>query len=474
MNRRREGHSRNVGLCVLKKMLRICFQSVGVVENRRVNGKIVHESQDELTQSWVDIFDALNKNNSYFVARKNFVECYEQMKNNQSDLITELYSPSTNESLLYVPAPNTASLVTMLSGYSWHDVVPFNPVSALQNFTMLDGSVYLVYSLFIVLFTLLVVASALLRLYRTIIWREGHSTGRAHRLQRNLKITGDGRVRSFVKEQILLFFRGHSKSFRSTTLLLLLLTFYVAVYFNAVYSTSNIVLKKPVMVDTYGKLVKHRTATGIFIAFFVKASDSFRDSHRSSVKGKIWNKFITQYREFDIDDANFEISQGPILVEKAFQLMRTKKAVAIASSTTVKVVRAWVCALTPPSQQRYLTIITDPSEHEEILGFALATRYTRKREVLRALRLFNQSGVFGHFMKRFESMNHEWWAKLVGRTDAEIFRQHLACTGEYEADMSHALKAVPLDFWKSFIFTLLGVHIFSLIVLSGENIHRRF
>ena len=85
------------------------------ITRRQREGKVVYEAE-EMTSRWLGIWDALFNNNTFSFAKEDFTHCHERIISNQSDITTEWYSPSDNETSFCVPTPNMAERVAMLAG----------------------------------------------------------------------------------------------------------------------------------------------------------------------------------------------------------------------------------------------------------------------------------------------------------------------------------------------------------------------
>ena len=144
-------------------------------------------------------------------------------------------------------------------------------------------------------------------------------------------------------------------------------------------------------------------------------------------------------------------------------MMRHKKYAVIASRSQTLVIAWAFCALSGENQLRLMQIIADPSEPEELLGFAVSTRLKDDSLLVRRLTLFTESGIINHFTQ-------SWCSYLFSfaLVQQNLMRQRVACLdGVIEQPEQHS--PVPLNFWKSFFHAWLAVIFLALFILLLEH-----
>ena len=445
--------------------MRICVRTSNGVTRREKGGKVVYEGNERILR-WMDIWDAMFDNNTFSFSKKDYALCHERITSNESDITTEWYTPSDNETSFCVPTPNKAEKIGMLAGYDLADITKKDVASALLSYQLLDNSVYLGALVCFLALLLLAISVRLFNHYRELQllnmlqMMDGGLRYEELRVKKK-KITRKGYSRHLVKKQVSSFIRGSDHGSRWVSLLITILSFYLLIYFCSVYSTSKIILKSPEIVDTYQKLIQHDTAVGYFDNFMLKASASFENSSAGSDKRKVWMKYLSARKPMEM--------KVPEKLRKGYKLMRDDRSVIIGSSTILRWLKPMFCAASSEGQLRHMELVFDPSEEEKIYGFPVAIHLKQDKKVTLKLRLMQESGC-PSALGEWSSQHPFNLVKQKGITSGEhLFKQKLVCDNELMTDVD-APDPVDLPYWLSLIHALLAIHLLAFIVSCIEKL----
>ena len=271
--------------------MRICMRSDAEVIVKRINGKIVYETQQMILR-FIEIWQATFPNASFSFAREDRVVCEGQLRNNESDISSEIYpiQRSIKDSFLYIPVPYSRSRISFLTGYDIANITRADVASALDSVNLFQDQVYWLIFSFALLFILLVVVASIFAHRRELLWLGmmdlvepiGYQPRR--RQSRRSIITQQGYLRRIALSRVRLFFRHRNDAPRWLCLLSTSFTFYLTTYFCATYSTSSVVERKPAVLDTYEKLAVHPNASVFFFDFGFGTSEPFKNAPADSVK----------------------------------------------------------------------------------------------------------------------------------------------------------------------------------------------
>ena len=440
--------------------MRICFVTKEIPEKKVVDGRIEYGAT-EMTKSFIDIWQSALPNASFFFTDRHRTICEERLRNNESDLSLEAYpiQQPENDSHFFVPVPVVGDKVSILTGYDAQDISTKDVASAINSVNLLEPEVYMLVLAFFLLFALTVIFSALLTTHRELLWLDmidwiSPFTYRAYaRKMRRQMITQPCFILKFAMKQVLLFFRDSSSAPRMTSILVTLLAFGLVTFFSCFFSTKSIVEEKPTILNTYEKLANHRNASVFFSGTLPKSSDSFRRASPDTLKGRIWARFI---RTPASKDENIIPTNRDY-----FAMMRDKKYSVIATYSQALVIAWALCALRSEGQLRLMQISADPSEPEELLGYAVSTRLRNDAVLIRRLTLFAESGIMHHFMQSWSDVLFSF--AIV----QENLLQRVACL-DGVIEQPKQLSPVPLHFWTSFFYSWLAFIFLALFILLLE------
>lgn len=436
------------------------------VKTIKRDGKIIYTSEYG-TLDWIDTWDKVFNNSTFSFSGKDYEPCYRQLITNTTDINTELYMLSDDTTHFTVPVPSVPQTVSILAGYDLRNISKHDVASALLSYQLLDTTVYLTSAMFLLIFLLMVIAVSLLQHYRELYTVESNGMEDATICSKKTRITRRGHKVILIKQQLTSLVRGSYSDCKSISFLFSVLTFYLIIYFSSVYSTSNIVLNKPDLCDSYQKLVEHPKATAFINDFMMKISPSFEFASATSLKGKIWSKRMPPNRARSLESVVKQF-------QEIYRLMRDYNSVVIVSSTFNHLTRSLMCSMSreekssPLESLRYITRFVDPSEPEQLYGFPLSIYFKNIKLVTSRLRLMEQSALFTVTVTRLSQQFYQSIQPIMKQSDGYIMKQKLACDGQLTVHVDPP-QPVEVKFFSSLIYSLLTIQLLTLFVLLVEH-----
>ena len=446
--------------------MNICLRSDSDVTVRNDSGKITYKTL-ELFQHYIQIWQTAFPRASFFFTKEDEIVCEERLRNNKSDISTEVYPIDrvTDDSFFFVPVPYAASRISIVSGYDLKNISKADVASALHSVYLFQDQVYWLMFTFILLFAILLIAAAIFAHRRELLWLdmmdsiEPMNYQPRRRQSRRSVITQQGYLRRFVLSRVQLFSRNRNSAPKWLRLLFTSLTFYLTTYFCATYSTSSIVEEKPSVLGTYEKLTEHPNASVFFLNYGFRASDSFENAPANSVKGKIWARYLnTRASKDSLSTVSFT------KFNECYKMMRDHKYVVIGPSNFAHTIASGFCAFSGSGEIRHIEIEHDLSEQERFFGYAASIRLKYDRLSLRRLRMLAESMLTLHLAQRYSELLYE----LSGNSD-DITKQRAVCTGSLKEETQN-FEPVPITYWITFIYSAIFVFCFAFITLLLEHL----
>ena len=395
--------------------------------------------------------------NSTFYITMDPHECLEKIASNQSDGSNHLLPIETMSSHYHAPEAMFPGKVQFLTGYNRSEagitLQDEEEATVLTNILMLRPQVYEVSAL--LLFTFVVLITVKLRIFYP------HQLVTKWWLKRITFFT-------VLRRELSGLFHLSSNDFKLITFLYAVLYFYLANSFMSVYSTNQVITKKPNYPTSYQESLDYETSLVFLYNQFVIVSSDFRDAPAGSLKAKIWVKLVASGKmdQFRIDGQSTSFTALPSLVKRIANEIQQRKSIAVASSITIPLLKALACGFSPDGELWFLKIFADHSEPEIIYGFTLSKTFHGSRIIRRSFKRTFQTHIMAHdFELSFDVTNVI--SQIAGTSREHRWKQHLACTNEKALDGQVHVGATPLFYFKYLIFICVyGWAMASLFLLT--------
>ena len=207
-----------------------------------------------------------------------------------------------------------------------------------------------------------------------------------------------------------------------------LLTFLLILHFIMLYKTEQVVGEKPEIIDSYEKLLNHPDTMPYFFDGLYSDSDEFKFAPPESQKGKIWKRLIskagknyTYYTNGRFDSVN--IFNVPKAANEIVQL----KAVLISGSyQTSFLCSTFACTLSGEDELWKTVVNADPSEGEDLSGWAVRDSFELFGTVKSYLRRISESGTMVEYLVK---QSVEFGYYLMGASHSHTIQQRKICRG---------------------------------------------
>lgn len=442
--------------------MRACMVSKESVREKIVNDKILYDT-NQLTRIRIENWQSVFTNVSFFFTNQDNKVCQDRIEKNLSDFSCELYplDQLSDESSFFIHVPASSMRISMMTGYDVRNITTEEVASALYSFNLLEQPVYGLLLLSFILFILFIVIKCFVNHQSELLWLdrmdafEPFNYQPLRRMMRRNIITQPGYIQQSIHNQINMFLRNTTTSPKFICISFALLTFYLMVYFMAIYSTSSIIVRRPFQLNTYEKLAKHPNASVYFIRSYPSPSDSFKNAPINSWKNHIWHKFSASSHD-----------QFPRILqdtENYFKLVRDHQTIIIGPYPYLVILAYTFCAFRSEDEIRHMVIMTDPSEYDRLIGFPLARHLKNHPHVLRQISLASQSGLLDYLADKLSL----WVFETLGRRE-NITKQRVVCIDDVELAVAQ-LQPVTITFWISFFYASIAVVSLACIILLLEH-----
>ena len=228
-------------------------------------------------------------------------------------------------------------------------------------------------------------------------------------------VTRTGYRRQLVNRQVTAFLRGSGCDSKWITLLATGLSFYLITYFSCLYSTSNIIMRSPELLDTFEKVAMHPSVSVFFMDLVFQVSPLFEGAPPSSEKGKVWKK----RKPFPPGALKYGLKSLKAL-EETFRQMRDESEVVIVSSSMTSFFGSILCAFSTQDELRQITSFVDEHAVERLYGFGLSVSIKDVKQVTLKWRRVEQSGHSMSAEARIVGTFYGLGQTLTGKSDKTI------------------------------------------------------
>ena len=430
---------------------------VSAFENKlqkRKNGRYYVKGRlQEVYNEIIGMMDILYpQNNTYHITTKTD-ECNKRFKNNESDFSTAtLPQPGSRE--YRTPVPLMASKVSFATGYDTiaRTLKVRDGGDAFFNFALLDASVYFYSLLLTLLFVLMVAFNTWMR------WKR--------------KKKKEASLVKLTLKNVMSVYYFNSDDFRVVSLLFVILSFYLVNSFKSVYKTSKIIVEEPFVVKNYHELLEDETALPVFYNPLTKISDQFEFAPKNSLRSQIWSKLLQRTGGNTADFFILGINNRRNLTAYMSSIFRKldKQNYAIFGTTrTVELLKEFLCGISPEKELWQVFLFSDPSEHEDLLGFPLSSSSPNERYFIQGQRKFVEFAISNAFYAKVPKRTKLFAYALSNTTRAHRYLQDLVCRG-HAMDPDVDVAAIKVGYFGSFCNFTLSLFIIARVVLAYEHV----
>lgn len=428
--------------------VRLCFASPLLPDHKRLASGMYQFSglAAEDVDRAMHFFYPLNVTQAVFVGDS--IKCIDSIVNNSSDFAVIYVSISDEVSKVEVPVPIFTRKMFIVSGYNVTDLEQTTRslrTTAMSNFEIFDPLSYIITLLLFVTLISILVTNYLI----------------------NFKVNRNEPRWRVICSLIWSKFKKMSRKMRSVRLMIALLAFLVMIHFEILYKTEQVVGEKPVVIDSYQKLLSLPDAFPIFFDGIFPDSSEFKFAPADSIKGKIWQRLL-DVKKNQSELAKKDSSQALYLqmVPIASQVIRMKAAV-IDSYQTSSVVSGVICSSSDEHELWQTVLNSDPSENENLVGWPIRDSFESFTRLKVHFRHLAESGIVIHY---YQNVNSEFTYEVLRMPVEHVNKQKRLCRG-YEkgySDTNDRLSPLALNYYSSFIKFILSLSVMSSMALYLE------
>lgn len=157
------------------------------------------------------------------------------------------------------------------------------------------------------------------------------------------------------------------------------------------------------------------------------------------------------------------------LVTKIFRQMNRQNDIMIVSTIVTKTLRTMFCATSPEDKIWRIFQFSDDSENEEIHGYGVSPYTKHQNIIIRLVRRTFETHVF-----------HEFYNQMTDATEFAYFfsctskkhqyKLNYVCSNSFEMDSKVYVKAIGLDYYRVFVYALLGALVVAYLILNYEKL----
>lgn len=209
-------------------------------------------------------------------------------------------------------------------------------------------------------------------------------------------------------------------------------------------------MEEPSVVSNYQELLEHPNSLPLFYDQIAKVSPQFKHAPNSTLRGRIWSKLVQAKKDTEyIMGGKSDTSQLTGLARKAFRLMSDEHHVLIASTLTINMLKTFYCGSSPENEFWRLSIFSDESEEDQLVGYPLSNFYPEKELFVNRIRRLSHSHIIIKFLKwAMDATNFAFL--MAGTTQQHRYKQLFVCSDEFEPEKDTQGKSITTDYYFTF------------------------